>query len=161
MTLPDNSSLPRNCFHSITEAAKESICIADHVIERDCGTIIENINRKHIRHSETRSEVACTHTNLTLTPTAFLSSVTINVQFRAPQVSELYDNTSKWQLRTRVSNSLCTHAPTHTDASTRTDEFVFATLDPVPYAPHQHLAKFLQRRCVSKCISSILPLPSL
>ena len=35
-TLPDNSSLPHDCFNSIKESSNESICIPDHIIERCC-----------------------------------------------------------------------------------------------------------------------------
>ena len=37
----------------------------------------------------------------------------------------------------------CTCTDVHADTSTRADYFFFKTLDPVPYAPHQHLAEFL------------------
>ena len=53
----------------------------------------------------------------------------------------------------------CTHTHTHRRHQTHADEFVFATLDPVPYAPHQHLAGFLWW-CVSKCTSQTWPLSS-
>ena len=51
------ATLPHDCSNPITEAANDSICILDHIIERGCEIITENIRKKHIQPCDTQSEV--------------------------------------------------------------------------------------------------------
>ena len=64
-TLPDTSRLLHDCSNYIKEAANESICISEHVIERDCGIITENTRREHI---QPQSEVTSPRSHITLAP---------------------------------------------------------------------------------------------
>ena len=71
-------------------------------------------------------------------------------QDRAPVASGLHGVVSKEQLRARVSTATpdyspatCTAASRITQTLTRADQFLFATLDTVTYAPHQYLAGLL------------------
>ena len=106
---------------------------------------------KYKQPHDAQSEVTCTSTHLLphLEPNLIIV-IYCNHQHRHHRVVSLRsrDGMALLQSVSCARGSVrdaCTHtlAGMHTRTSTRSDEFVFATLDRVPYASHQHLAELL------------------
>ena len=137
-------------WHGDTSDIGTNVHITTHLTHL---TARRDMRRKNKQPYVMQSKVTCTHSH-TLTPHHNSHLILSPRQGRAPEVSGLSNITSKRQLHTRVSNPCMhmlpqMHTQTSSHTSTRADEFVCTSLDPVPYATHQRLAKFLQW-CVSK-----------